>query len=749
MATEQPVQQDAFKLPIELKTVLRSLQRKLGIFILLAILSAAAGVAGALYLGSQYYESTTVLFYQPIESFIPDTFRVYQSMGESTQLTYEQGAGLVKFESSEKSLWNRVNMVKTLPNLEMLRKQLQLEKTLEQLGSAIRVTVARDTNLMSITSKGDTAQEAALIANTIRDIFLEQDNNRVRSELTQKIDNLQKQYEEAMRELKAAKDEFDTYVREYDIKDIQIDSAKYASEMIDLEISLAKNRDLISSYKQRIAKIQIAIETANRLDEEAQKALEEQEEQRLGLTPDEANNKIQQLTQRIEEIKNSIVFPIETEQLKTQLIIAENEYVRGLITRREYEEAKFAYESFIEKNKPSLEIDRLRDQIEEIRNMTFVGRGDSVASSEYLKLVRVMLLENELELISISSQQQADQDRYSYLREKNLQLPTITQRYIILTGLVASLEAETRGLIKILNQYRMITEKEQSDFYIINDALLPLYPRDSNRKLLAIAICFVFFLMGFTLILLKIVTDTRVKSPGDAKQKLQKTILGVFPLVKDQKSLIPTASEESVHIEYYRMLCRLLRRSYTHQGATFLITSSGKKEGKSTVALNLATVFGRQDEHVLLIDAQVRKRTETSCFSQYIEPEQETLGLGDYLSYKASDSNQIIKQTSLAGVDMLLTHSEAVIPDLLQSSRMRELLSELKQQYSIIIIEGSHILESVDSEILTSYADTTLLVVACDMYKQQVIKQCLKRLEKTDIPTEGIILTKASPIFLK
>ena len=75
MATEQPVQQDAFKLPIELKTVLRSLQRKLGIFILLAILSAAAGVAGALYLGSQYYESTTFLFYQPIESFIQDTFR--------------------------------------------------------------------------------------------------------------------------------------------------------------------------------------------------------------------------------------------------------------------------------------------------------------------------------------------------------------------------------------------------------------------------------------------------------------------------------------------------------------------------------------------------------------------------------------------------------------------------------------------------------------------------------------------------
>ncbi len=751
MAPESESKQEEFRLPLELKTVLKTLRLKLVWIFVIGVMACAVGLVAALLLGTQKYESTTVLFYQPIQSYVPDTFRIYQSVGEGTELTYEQGAGLIKFESPDTSLWNRVNMVKTLPNLERLRKNLSLERTIEQLGSSIKVTVARDTNLMFISAFSDDPEEARLIANTIRDIFLATNNSMIGKDLQERLSNLEQQFNAAQAELQAARREFSEYIERYNIRDISIETPKYASELVDLELTLGKNKQLIEIYKQRVVKIKEAIASANLLVEEEQKKIEE-ETQKLGLTPDEANNKIQQLLQRIDELRKRITDPVEQERLRTQLIIAENEYVRGLISRSEFETARFNYEFFIAQNNYSEEIEFFKQQVDEIRAMTFVGRGDSVASSEYLKLIRVMLLENELELIKIKLQYVIDEERYAYLKSNYVGMPVIVQNYIVITGRVASLEAETRGLEKILNQYRMISAKEHSDFYIISDAVIPLYPQESNKKLIAIAVTFMVFLLAFTILLASIVMDQRIKSVGDAKQKLNKPILGSFPFVKYNQVLLPEGSKESQQIELYRIFARPLRLKYPKRGATFLITSTTQGEGKSTTAINLATVFGRQDEHVLLLDAQIRKTELASPFKTYCQPSESnnehTKGLGEYLSYKVFDIQEIITHTILPGVDMIVKHDEAVIPDLLQSARMRELMEELKELYTIIIIEGPPVLECVDSEILTSYADTIIYITACDTMKPTIIQRSLKRLQNTEIPLEGIVLTKVMPVYI-
>jgi len=81
-----------FHLPIELKTVLKAVKLKFLWLVALAILSVGIGVAAALFFGTQNYRTATVLMYQPIESFVTDTFRIYQGMGEGTDLSYEHGA---------------------------------------------------------------------------------------------------------------------------------------------------------------------------------------------------------------------------------------------------------------------------------------------------------------------------------------------------------------------------------------------------------------------------------------------------------------------------------------------------------------------------------------------------------------------------------------------------------------------------------------------------------------------------------
>ena len=97
---------------------------------------------------------------------------------------------------------------------------------------------------------------------------------------------------------------------------------------------------------------------------------------------------------------------------------------------------------------------------------------------------------------------------------------------------------------------------------------------------------------------------------------------------------------------------------------------------------------------------------------------------------------------------MIARKGEAVIPDLLQSARMRELMDALKEQYSVIIIEGPPVHDCVDSDILASYADSILFVTACDYLKPDAILRAMKRMQKTTAHFEGIILTKVRPVYL-
>ena len=94
MAHEPAAGQDTFHIPLELKTVVKSLRMKIWVLLGIAVLSATVGVGAALFLGTREYEATTVLYYQPIESYVSDSFRIYQSVGSGTELTYDQGAGL-------------------------------------------------------------------------------------------------------------------------------------------------------------------------------------------------------------------------------------------------------------------------------------------------------------------------------------------------------------------------------------------------------------------------------------------------------------------------------------------------------------------------------------------------------------------------------------------------------------------------------------------------------------------------------
>ncbi len=438
MSPEPSIPKEEFRLPLELKTVLKTLLLKIWWMILLFIVACGLGIGGALLLGTQKFESTTVLFYQPVESYVPDTFRIYQSIGDGTDLSYEQGAGQIRNSDSNTSLWNKVNMVKTRPNLEELRKRLTLEKTLEQLGSSINVYVAQDTNLMFIAAQSGDVNEAPILANTIRDIFLETIETRIKGELNEQLIGLQQQYDATYSELVKAKTRFSDFIELHNIRDIKTQATIYAKQLSELEYALQSNKQQKEVYKQRIIRVKNEIQSVGQVELERQNDLTEQTAKQ-GITADEANKRINQLTDKIDTLRAETTDPIEAERLKTNLTIAENKYVRGLINRSEFEAAKYDYQLFKAQTHKTDEIQLIKQEIDDIRALPQIEGIKNATSNEYLQKLKLILLENELELIRIELLYSSDIERYDSLNTNFIDMPTISQTYSSLNGNVMSL----------------------------------------------------------------------------------------------------------------------------------------------------------------------------------------------------------------------------------------------------------------------------------------------------------------------
>lgn len=738
-------QQQELSLPIHIPTLIKALLQKKWWVVFLIVLACGLGVGVALQFGSQSYEAVTVMYYQPVASALSDQFIVYQSLDSDTALSYQQGAQLTKREDETISLNTLVNMVEIVPNFVQLRDELNLEMSLDQIGSAIFVDTARETNLMLIYGTAETRELAADIANTIRDIFLENTKKITMSELEEQKKSLELQLSKIQIELEESKQDFDRFLAENELENVDLVNTPYAKQYLDTSLALERDESLVKVYMMEIDKINETIADTTNLIER------EKSDSSKGLTQDDLSVQILLLQEQIQELRSKEVNSIMIQQEEELYRIAQEQYANGLIGRAELTEAQYQFELAVAQYADTTEIDYLKDQIEDIRDTEVVGYGESISYSEYLKELRLKRVDAELNLLAARESYETNLKIMADLEKTLADYPTKVQEYLSLSGAITSLRAEGRGIEKMLSQTKIAIEQQYSDFMIVSDAVPPTYSAGSNKKILAAGTAILVFLLGFVIIFLRVFLDKRLRSEGEATLRIKQSVAAVIPDTRKEAQLYPSVDTQSIHIERYRMLARPLRQRFPSHGASFLVTSTVEKEGKTMVSINLAAVFGRQDERVLIIEGQVRKKSSETDYSRILftgEDQGEPAGLGEYLSYTADSLEEILHHTILAGVDVLPIRTEAVNPDMLQSVRMKELISELKQMYSVILIEAPAVSDSVDAEILAQYCDSVLFVVSSSKAPPADIRAAIGRMKKVPIQVFGVILTGIHRYFL-
>ena len=210
-----------------------------------------------------------------------------------------------------------------------------------------------------------------------------------------------------------------------------------------------------------------------------------------------------------------------------------------------------------------------------------------------------------------------------------------------------------------------------------------------------------------------------------------------------------TADRTPVMEELRLIKRRLLRRAFDEANGPdsishlVMITSAKPREGKTFCSTNIAiSISLEEDYNVLLVDADVRRQALRQNLG--LEANQ---GFVDLLLNPGLDMADVLLRTNIPRLSILpagMMSDRA--PELLASSRMRDLIDDMAQRYRdrIIIFDTAPCLVSSDAATLAAHVGQVVFVVEAEQTQQHEIVAALNLISAC--PDISLVLNKAQPL---
>jgi capsular exopolysaccharide synthesis family protein len=308
--------------------------------------------------------------------------------------------------------------------------------------------------------------------------------------------------------------------------------------------------------------------------------------------------------------------------------------------------------------------------------------------------------------------------------------------------------------------YAMENEKI-SNILVVQAATLPIKAVRPNKPLNLALGLLLGTLGAIVLAIFSEHLDHSIKTPRDAEERLQLSALAsiprvrfgrVFPKVKLKRqgkgkgksavealTKLETPAKIREHYEAFRE--RLLLNSNGSADTPYVLAVTGyrRNEGVSTVAANIAATISRyhKNEHVLLVDANIKHPSVQKVFKTKLCP-----GLTDVLlnGHNGADTIQ-----SLPTKNVHILSAGALngnFNEAFDSHKFTEMLNSMKKRYHFVVIDIPPLNEVSSAARLASLCDGTVLVVAAERLRREVVQRAKVRLLECNVNLLGVVLNK-------
>ena len=189
--------------------------------------------------------------------------------------------------------------------------------------------------------------------------------------------------------------------------------------------------------------------------------------------------------------------------------------------------------------------------------------------------------------------------------------------------------------------------------------------------------------------------------------------------------------------ESYRHLrTSLLLSSAGQAPKTILVTSSQPSEGKTTTAINTAFMLAQTGAEVLIIDCDLRRPRLHSNFNI-----SNVRGLTNHLSGELPLDEVIQPFDKQPNLKLLPSGPIPPNPaELLGSEQMRQLLTSLGERFAHIIVDSPPAVSFTDASILSTFVDGVILVIHSGRSSRAVVRRAKQQLLDVGAHIFGIVL---------
>ena len=229
--------------------------------------------------------------------------------------------------------------------------------------------------------------------------------------------------------------------------------------------------------------------------------------------------------------------------------------------------------------------------------------------------------------------------------------------------------------------------------------------------------------------------DTSEKKTRSSSKDLSRTRSS---LALAARAETPSRDDSFVVGERFKFLRgSLLMSSPGTPPKTVLVTGPDKNAGKTFVACNLAVSLAELGKKVLLIDADLRKPRLSKVFNL-----RNVSGLSSYLAGKHT-FDEVVQKTSIENIWTIPSGPHPPNPaELLNSRRMKDLLAEAKEKFTVVLLDTPPVLAVIDPVIVCSLADSTVFVVRAGKTTRRPLVRAVEEIRKSKADIIGVVFNE-------
>lgn len=283
---------------------------------------------------------------------------------------------------------------------------------------------------------------------------------------------------------------------------------------------------------------------------------------------------------------------------------------------------------------------------------------------------------------------------------------------------------------------------EESDGRIrkVNDAVADRKPTVDKRLTLMAAAPVGVLAAVLALVILLEIRSGRVADTEVLSSRMRHEVFAIAPLPSARQGLglMGDRTEQDLarfvqSLDHLRVA--LCEGGTQGEGRCVMITSATGGEGKTTLSAHLAARCANAGTSTLLIDGDLRRASLGRLLDVPAG-----MGLGDVLAGTVELAPELLS-VQAGGFHFLSAGTPGIDPTrVLKSTRLAELIGQLRQMYDLIIIDTPPVLPVADALIVGRWADGAVMAARYDASRLPLVERANRQIVSAGIPVLGVVV---------